>query len=298
MKCHWCGASIPDEAKTCPRCRARLKRGVTRCRFCGRSIRAGLSLCPYCGYELGRRRVSWWLIVGVSGAVLAIAALAIFFLPLNLPSFSLPALVSIASPTPAEILLPPTATPEPPTPTPTRRPIPPTPTLTSTPSPTSTSSPTSIPTPTPASTATFTPTSLPTATLFPTDTPTPTETPPFKYPAPRLTEPPNDPFGNTPFGGEDPIWLGWEPVGPLAEDELYSVSLRFIGPDGRTIYDEAWVEGETKWRVPPEDFDKADRQERSFQWDVTVVRKIVNPDGTTRGENISPTSETWVFYWR
>jgi len=45
-------------------------------------------------------------------------------------------------------------------------------------------------------------------------------------------------------------------------------------------------------------YDKARRQEPAFQWDVTVVRKIVNPDGTTEGENISPTSETWVFYWR
>jgi hypothetical protein len=117
----------------------------------------------------------------------------------------------------------------------------------------------------------------------------------FKYQAPRLIIP----IDQAEFRGiNTEIWLEWEPVGPLAEDELYSVSLRFIGPDGQTIYDGAWVEEETKWRVPKEDFDKAHRQERAFQWDVTVVRKIVNPDGTTRGENISPTSETWVFYWR
>jgi len=120
----------------------------------------------------------------------------------------------------------------------------------------------------------------------------------LEYQAPRVTKPPNDPFGNYPFGQGDPIWLEWEPVGPLAENELYGVSLRFVGLDGQIIYDGAWVEGETKWLVPKEDFDKAHRQERAFQWDVTVVRKIVNPDGTTRGENISPTSETWVFYWR
>ena len=79
---------------------------------------------------------------------------------------------------------------------------------------------------------------------------------------------------------------------------MYGVSLRFIGPDGQTVDDGAWVEGETKWRVPPEDFDKASQDARAFQWDVTVVREIANPDGTTRRENISPTSETWVFYWR
>ena len=80
MKCHWCGGQVPEEAEICPHCGLRLKRRVTRCPYCKEKIRAGLSLCPYCGYELGRRRVSWWLVVGVSAAALAIVALAIFFL--------------------------------------------------------------------------------------------------------------------------------------------------------------------------------------------------------------------------
>ena len=282
MICRWCGGQVPEEAEVCPHCGLRLKRGVIRCPYCKEKIRAGLSLCPYCGYELGRGRVSWWLILGVSGAVLAIAALALLFLPLNLPSFTLPTLVSVASPTPTEIFLPSTATPEP--------------TLTRT------ETPTPVP-PTPTATATPTETALPTATatLAPptsTPTPTPTEPPAFKYEAPCLIEPPDDPQGNLPFSSGDAIWLEWESVGALAEDELYGVSFRFTGPDGQTIYDGAWVEGETKWRVPKEDFDKAHREERAFQWDVTVVRKIVDPGGTTKGENISPTSETRVFYWR
>ncbi|MFQ6000123.1 MAG: hypothetical protein ACE5LG_00470 [Anaerolineae bacterium] len=87
-------------------------------------------------------------------------------------------------------------------------------------------------------------------------------------------------------------------MGALAEDELYGVSVRFVRPEGGTGYCAAWVK-ETAWRVSQEDcYEKAHKQERAFQWDVTVVRKIVNPDGTTSGENISPTSETWVFYWR
>ena len=87
-------------------------------------------------------------------------------------------------------------------------------------------------------------------------------------------------------------------MGALAENELYGVSVRFVWPEGETGYCAAWVK-ETTWRVSREDcYDKADRQEPAFQWDVTVVRKIVSPDGTTGGENISPTSETWVFYWR
>jgi len=233
MKCHWCGASIPDEAKICPHCRGRLKREVTRCPYCKEKIRAGLSLCPHCGYELGRRRVSRWLMVGVSVAVLAIAALAVFFLPLNLPPLSLPTFVSIASLTPTEVFLPPTPTPEPPA---------------------------------------------------------------FKYEAPRLIEPPDDPQGDLPFPGGDAIWLKWESVGALAEDEFYGVSVRFVGREGQVVYRGDRVR-ETTWRVPEEYHSRASLTERAFEWDITVEREKIT-DGTVGGIPISPTSETWVFYWR
>lgn len=284
MKCHWCGASIPNGAKICPHCRARLKRGVIRCPYCKEKIRAGLNLCPYCGYELGRRRLSTWLVVGVSGAVVAIAALALFFLPLNLPSFSLP---TIVSPTPTEVSPPPMATPEPSIPTPTRRLIAPTPTLTSTPTPTSTSSPTSTPTPL---------ASIPTATPAPppTSTPTPTEILSFKYQAPRLIIP----VDQAEFRGiNTEIWLEWEPVGTLAQDEWYAISVRFVGREGQVVYRGDRVRKIT-WRVPEEYHDIASLTERAFEWDITVQREIINPDGSVGGIPLSPTSETWVFYWR
>jgi len=277
MKCHWCGASIPDGAKVCPHCRARLKRGVIRCPYCKEKIRAGLNLCPYCGYELGRRRLSTWLVVGVSGAVVAIAALALFFLPLNLPSFSLPAIVSITSPTPTEVSLPPTATLEPtPAPTETPTPVPPTPTATVTPTETAL----------PTATATLAP---PTST----PTPTPTETPAFKYQAPRLIAPVDEAEFR---GGNAEIWLKWEAVGTLAEVELYAISVRFVGREGQVVYRGDRVRKIT-WRVPEEYHDIASLTERAFEWDITVQREIINDDGSVGGIPLSPTSETWVFYW-
>ena len=278
MKCHWCGASIPDGAKICPHCRARLKRGVIRCPYCKEKIRAGLNLCPYCGYELGRRRLSTWLVVGLSGAVVAIAALALFFLPLNLPSFSLPAIVSIASPTPTEVSLPPTATPEPsiPTPTETPTPVPPTPTATATP--TETALPTATPIVAP-------PTSTP--------TPTPTETPAFKYQAPGLVTPGDEAEFR---GGNAEIWLKWEAVGTLAEDQWYAISVRFVGREGQVVYRGDRVRKIT-WRVPEEYHDIASLTERAFEWDITVQREIINDDGSVGGIPLSPPSETWVFYW-
>ena len=277
MKCHWCGASIPNGAKICPHCRARLKRGVIRCPYCKEKIRAGLNLCPYCGYELGRRRLSTWLVVGVSGAVVAIAALALFFLPLNLPSFSLPAIVSITSPTPTEVSLPPTATLEPtPAPTETPTPVPPTPTATVTPTETAL----------PTATATLAP---PTST----PTPTPTETPAFKYQAPRLIAPVDEAEFR---GGNAEIWLKWEAVGTLAEVELYAISVRFVGREGQVVYRGDRVRKIT-WRVPEEYHDIASLTERAFEWDITVQREIINDDGSVGGIPLSPTSETWVFYW-
>ncbi len=280
MKCRWCGASIPDEAKICSNCQARLKREVRRCPYCKEEIRVGLSLCPHCGYELGRRRLSWWLAIGVSGAVLAMAGLAVYFLPLNLPSLSLPTLVSIASPTPMEVFLPPTATPEPPTPPPTETatPVPPTPTATATP--TETALPTATPTRVP-------PTSTP--------TPTPTEPPAFKYEAPHLITP----VDQAEFRGiNTEIRLQWEPVGSLAEDELYTISVRFVGREGQIEYRGDRVREKTTWRVPEEYHNIASLTERTFEWDITVVREVINPDGSVEGIPLSPTSETRVFYWR
>jgi len=94
------------------------------------------------------------------------------------------------------------------------------------------------------------------------------------------------------------IWLEWEPVGTLAEDEWYAISVRFVGREGQIVYRGDRVRGKTTWLVPLDYHNIASLTERAFEGDITVVREIVSPDGTAGGENISPTSETWVFYWR
>lgn len=86
-------------------------------------------------------------------------------------------------------------------------------------------------------------------------------------------------------------------MGALAEDEFYGVSVRFVRPEGETGYCAEWVK-EPAWRVSREEcYDRAHGEERAFEWDITVEREIIT-DGTMGGIPISPTSETWVFYWR
>jgi hypothetical protein len=94
------------------------------------------------------------------------------------------------------------------------------------------------------------------------------------------------------------IRLKWEPVGTLAENEWYAISVRFVGREGQIIYRGERVREKTTWRVPREYHNIASLTERAFEWDITVVGEIIKPDGTTVAENISPTSETRVFYWR
>jgi len=84
-------------------------------------------------------------------------------------------------------------------------------------------------------------------------------------------------------------------VGTLAEDELYVISVRFVGREGEIVYRGDRVRKIT-WRVPSDYHSVASLAERAFQWDITVEREIVT-DGTVGGIPISPTSETWVFYW-
>jgi len=195
---------------------------------------------------------------------------------LKLPPVDLPGL-SFLMPSPT-----PTGTPTA-TPTVTRRPTyTPTATRMATPTATATATPAEIGSPTPE-----TPTPTPTATLAPTATPT------LVFAAPRLLGPED----GTVFVGEaEKIVLRWEPVGVLAEDEWYAVSLRYL-QGGQLQYSGHHVK-ESEWQLPAEFFfAKADPPERAYQWDVTVIRVESGPKGET-GTDISPRSEARTFYWK
>ena len=94
------------------------------------------------------------------------------------------------------------------------------------------------------------------------------------------------------------IWLEWEPVGTLAEGEWYAISVRFVGREGQIVYRGDRVGEKRTWRVPSDYHNIVSLTERAFEWDITVEREIIDPDGSVGGIPISPTSETWVFYWR
>jgi hypothetical protein len=203
------------------------------------------------------------------------------------PTETMPAVAANPTPTPT---LAATFTP---TPTPSA-------TLSASPAPTDTPAvlPTLGPTPTPiiiVVTATPTPEPPPTETPLPTNTPaggapsapTATPTPGFKYPAPVLLEPKD---GEVVPGLY--VFLRWEPVGPLADDEWYTVRLLFR-QQGELAYEGDSVKI-AEWRVPERFYYQADGPALEYRWYVFVERK--NPDGSTT--QLSPESKTFLFQWQ
>jgi hypothetical protein len=89
--------------------------------------------------------------------------------------------------------------------------------------------------------------------------------------------------------------LRWQSVGPLASDEWYGLSLRYK-QNGKFQFS-GTRQKETKWRVPQELAGRADEPERAYYWDVVVVR-VRTKLGKETSTEISPKSDTWVFYWR
>jgi tetratricopeptide (TPR) repeat protein len=113
----------------------------------------------------------------------------------------------------------------------------------------------------------------------------------FKYPAPTLVGPDNE----ARFSGRFvPVVLEWQPVGKLAEDEYYDVTImHYVGDEPRY-----WggPVTETSWRVPVEaGFGEAGNDR--FQWWVTVRKKGTSPGPDKLDQGLSPASEVRSFYW-
>jgi len=148
---------------------------------------------------------------------------------------------------------------------------------------------TPMPTRTPIRTPTVTPTPPP-AWIPPTATPTATSIA-FKYPAPKLVEPPD----GHPFKKGFPVKLEWEPVvGELEASECYRVSIV-------TVYHNelAW-EGtssdclkETEYLPPDWLIDRSDTQE--FTWFVWV--SLDQWDASGQWIPLSLDSEQRTFVW-
>ncbi len=128
----------------------------------------------------------------------------------------------------------------------------------------------------------------PSATKQPTQVPA---QPTLKYAAPTLVSPSHEAL----FHGEyTAIVLSWEPVGVLALDEYYDVTvMHYVGEEER--YWGGPVR-ETQWQVPVEAGLGQAANDR-FYWWVTVRQA-----NTTSGQGqldlaLSPPSDTRIFYW-
>lgn len=137
-----------------------------------------------------------------------------------------------------------------------------------------------------------TPPADPSAAATPAATPTPAPTLAYVYAAPLPVGPANEAV----FGGRFAvIELEWEPVGQLAADEYYDVTvMHFVGEEPR--YWGAPLT-DTKWRVPLE-AGYGEAGEDRFYWWVTVRRANTAPGPGQLDQPVSPPSEAQTFYWR
>jgi hypothetical protein len=127
--------------------------------------------------------------------------------------------------------------------------------------------------------------------------PTPTVSSDLVYPAAVLLAPPDD----SEFHDEDaetPILLNWLSVGLLAEDEWYSVSVRYTA-EGEADEQEIVELGKaTAYRVPLELRPPSEADSHLFEWQVTVVRLVeTEAEGEPQTVQIGRESERRRFYW-
>ncbi len=134
-------------------------------------------------------------------------------------------------------------------------------------------------TPRPSATVTNSPTRRSSPTVTPTNTPLPTATP-KSYPQPQLLSPANEvSFSDI----NTAIYLRWEGVGELAEDEWYDVQVWYSGEEPRGA---VWVK-DTKWRLDTQ------YHGHVILWRVGVIRG----ENSEVQRNLSPYSETRQFNW-
>jgi hypothetical protein len=129
----------------------------------------------------------------------------------------------------------------------------------------------------------------------PMRTPVPSETPEaapvYKYTAPTLVSPENEDV----FKGEfNSVVLEWEPVGTLAADEYYDVTIMHYVGDEPHYWGDALKE--PRWQVPVEaGFGEAGNDR--FYWWVTVRKQNTASAPGQLDLALSPTSEVRFFYW-
>jgi LysM repeat protein len=117
--------------------------------------------------------------------------------------------------------------------------------------------------------------------------PTPTVRSRYTYPAPVPLGPPDQ----SEFRDEDaegPILLNWLSVGLLAEDEWYSVTVRYAGEDEETSQEIVDLVKSTSYRVPGELRPPREAETHQFEWQIAVVRLV--DSGSAEDLNVVPIS--------
>ena len=92
------------------------------------------------------------------------------------------------------------------------------------------------------------------------------------------------------------VVLSWNAVGTLTDEAYYGLSVRYWRGN-ELQYTGAWVK-ETSWRLPRDLFAKCDPTNRTFEWDVRIMKRVDNADGSSVEVPLSLPSETRQFVWR
>jgi hypothetical protein len=103
------------------------------------------------------------------------------------------------------------------------------------------------------------------------------------------------------FSIGDEILLRWEPVGSLAVDEYYQMTVAYVPASDPTVtwYDETpWIK-ETQWALSDHDYLPGLSADGEFRWSVRVMRQTgSDPEGKPKGTPLSPMSEARTLIWR
>jgi LysM repeat protein len=127
--------------------------------------------------------------------------------------------------------------------------------------------------------------------------PTPTASTHLVYPGPTLLGPP-DGSEFREENAEESILLNWLSLGLLAEDEWYSVMVRYVADDEDGEQNVVEYTKATSYRVPLELRPLPEADSHLFEWQVSVVRLVEteqeeNPDVVAIGRE----SENRTFHW-
>ena len=114
----------------------------------------------------------------------------------------------------------------------------------------------------------------------------------IRFGPPQLIEPENDALFAGQFGD---VYVAWEPVGPLASDEYYDLTVMHIFADEPTYWGTATRE--TRLKLNAQDIGVGRAGQDRFYWWVTVRKANTAPSPNSLDLPVSRQSEGRTFVW-